>query len=74
VHLFLEAGDAGAVSARYAAADAPALEAELAARAGGLLAGEYPVSPTPHAALCATCPGRDGLCSWPPEMTDRPEP
>ena len=74
VHLFLEAGDAGAVSARYVAADAPALEAELATRADGLLAGEYPVSPTPHAALCATCPGRDGLCSWPPEMTDRPAP
>jgi ATP-dependent helicase/nuclease subunit A len=74
VHLFLEAGDAGAVSARYVAADAPTLQAELAARAGALLAGEYPVTATPHAALCATCPGRDGLCAWPPEMTDRPAP
>ena len=74
VHLFLEAGDAGAVSARYVAADAAALQAELAERASGLLAGEYPVTAAPHAALCATCPGRDGLCSWPPEMTDRPPP
>jgi hypothetical protein len=26
----------------------------------------------PHRGLCATCPGRAGLCSHPPERTDRP--
>jgi ATP-dependent helicase/nuclease subunit A len=74
VHLFLaprERGPAETVTARFASADGPALERELRALAGGLLAGAHPVTPTPHAALCATCPGRDGLCSWPPSMTDR---
>jgi ornithine--oxo-acid transaminase len=51
--------------------DADALDAELQARAAPLLAGEYPVADTPHRSLCATCPGRDGMCSYPPELTDR---
>jgi hypothetical protein len=29
------------------------------------------VADVPHRSLCATCPGRDGLCSYPPELTDR---
>jgi hypothetical protein len=70
VHLYLEPGHA--VSARYVAADAPALEAWLQEAAAGLLQGEFPVAAVPHAGLCATCPGRDGLCSWPTDMTDRP--
>jgi RecB family exonuclease len=70
VHLYLWPGRA--VTASYAAADAPALESELRRAAGGLLAGDFPVATAPHAGLCATCPGRDGLCSWPPAMTDRP--
>jgi hypothetical protein len=52
----------------------PALEAVLREAAAGPLAGEYRVAAEPHAALCASCPGRGGLCSWPLEMTDRPEP
>jgi ATP-dependent helicase/nuclease subunit A len=69
-HLFLERPVEPAV-ARYTAADADALAAELSARAAPLLAGEFPVAATPHRGLCATCPGRDGLCSYPPELTDR---
>ena len=42
------------------------------AGAAGLLAGEFPVAAVPHRALCAACPGRAGLCSHPPELTDRP--
>jgi ATP-dependent exoDNAse (exonuclease V) beta subunit len=70
VHVFLERA-AEPVSRRYAAADAAALERDLRARAAGLLAGEYPVAAVPHRGLCATCPGRAGLCSHPPERTDR---
>jgi ATP-dependent helicase/nuclease subunit A len=70
VHLFLERA-AEPVSRRYAPADVPVLERDLAERAAGLLAGEFPVAAVPHRALCATCPGRAGLCSHPPERTDR---
>jgi hypothetical protein len=70
VHLFLERA-AEPVVARYETADGPALERDLRRRAAGLLAGEFPVAAVPHRALCATCPGRAGLCSHPPERTDR---
>jgi ATP-dependent helicase/nuclease subunit A len=69
-HVFLERPGVPA-TARYEQADADALDAELQARAAPLLAGEYPVAETPHRSLCATCPGRDGMCSYPPELTDR---
>jgi RecB family exonuclease len=69
-HLFLERPAELAV-ARYEQADAEALDAELRVAAAGLLAGEYPVAAVPHRGLCATCPGRAGLCSYPPELTDR---
>jgi ATP-dependent helicase/nuclease subunit A len=69
-HVFLERPAEPAV-ARFTQADADVLDGELRARAAPLLAGEYPVTDAPHRALCATCPGRDGLCSYPPELTDR---
>jgi hypothetical protein len=69
-HVFLERPGEPAV-ARYDSAAAEALEAELGAGAAPLLAGEYPVAAEPHRGLCATCPGRAGLCSYPPELTDR---
>ncbi|MGZ4268112.1 MAG: UvrD-helicase domain-containing protein [Solirubrobacteraceae bacterium] len=69
-HVFLERPDEPAV-ARYRAADAPALEAELQADAAPLLAGDFPVARHPHRGLCATCPGRGTLCSHPSELTDR---
>jgi ATP-dependent exoDNAse (exonuclease V) beta subunit len=71
VHLYLERA-AEPVAARFGPADVPALERQLTGAAAGLLAGAFPVAPVPHAGLCATCPGRGGLCSWPTELTDRP--
>lgn len=59
------------VAACLQAADADRLETELLALAGGLLAGEYPVTATPHRELCETCPGRRALCSYGEGMTLR---
>jgi ATP-dependent helicase/nuclease subunit A len=70
VHVFLERA-AEPVSRRYEAGEIPVLERDLRDRAAGLLAGEFPVAAVPHRALCATCPGRAGLCTHPPERTDR---
>ncbi len=70
VHVFLE-DPARPASCAYAAADAGALEAGLEAAAQPLLAGAYPVAAVPHRGLCATCPGRASLCSYPPALTDR---
>jgi ATP-dependent helicase/nuclease subunit A len=69
-HVFLERPGEPAV-ARYSSADADALDTELRAHASPLLAGEYPVAELPHRGLCATCPGRAGMCSYSPELTDR---
>ena len=60
------------VVARFDAGDADRLEDELLALAAGLLAGEYPVTATPHRELCETCPGRRALCSYGEEKTLRP--
>ena len=60
------------VGERFEAADADRLEAELGALAAGLLAGDYPVTATPHRELCETCPARRALCSYGEEMTLRP--
>lgn len=70
-HLFVERPDEPA-TVRYTQDDAERLEAELAASAGDLLAGRFVVAPRPHYDLCATCPGRNGLCSWPNETTLQP--
>ncbi len=69
-HVFLERPEAPVV-ARFTAARAPALEAELRRLAGGVLAGEFHVSEEPRRALCDGCPALDGLCSWPAESTRR---
>ncbi|MEA2482153.1 MAG: hypothetical protein QOC55_100 [Thermoleophilaceae bacterium] len=65
---FLERPDQ-VVSALFTAADAPALERRLGELAEGLVAGRYEPSPHPGRDLCAGCPGRAALCSWPEEMT-----
>jgi hypothetical protein len=57
------------VSALFTAADAAALERRLVELAEGLVTGRFEPSPTPGADLCAGCPGRAALCSWPPERT-----
>jgi hypothetical protein len=69
-HLFLERPAEPAV-VRYEQADAETLDTELRVAAAPLLAGAYPVAAVPHRGLCASCPGRGGLCSYPPELTDR---
>jgi ATP-dependent helicase/nuclease subunit A len=68
VYSFLEK-PADVVSAVFTAADAPALEHRLVELAQGLVSGRFEPSPTPGADLCAGCPGRAALCSWPPERT-----
>jgi ATP-dependent helicase/nuclease subunit A len=65
---FLERPDE-VVSAHFTRDDAPALEQRLAELAEGLVAGRFEPSATPGADLCAGCPGRVALCSWPPEKT-----
>jgi ATP-dependent exoDNAse (exonuclease V) beta subunit len=69
-YCFLERPEV-AVAARYAQRDVPALAERLTQLAEGVLAGDHPVTPDPHRALCGDCPGRASLCSWPEEMTLR---
>jgi ATP-dependent helicase/nuclease subunit A len=69
-YCFLERPDV-AVGARFTPRDIPELAERLTRLAEGVLAAEYPVTPTPHRALCGDCPGRAALCSWPEEMTLR---
>ncbi|MEA2494750.1 MAG: hypothetical protein QOJ29_2661 [Thermoleophilaceae bacterium] len=65
---FLECPDE-IVSALFTKADAPALERRVSDLAAGLVSGRFEPSPTPGADLCAGCPGRLALCSWPEEKT-----
>jgi ATP-dependent exoDNAse (exonuclease V) beta subunit len=73
VHWFLERPQEWA-SARYTAADRPALEAQLAELLTRAREHPFAVSPRPHRGLCLTCPGRVGLCSWGEAETLREEP
>jgi ATP-dependent helicase/nuclease subunit A len=60
------------IVASFAPADAPALAAALLDSAAGVLAERWPVTARPHRELCADCPGRPSLCSWPEEVTLTP--
>jgi ATP-dependent exoDNAse (exonuclease V) beta subunit len=75
VHWFLERPHEP-VGVRYTAADRDTLELRLAQRLEG--ASErmrtFAVSANPHRALCLTCPGRAGLCSWGDAQTLRDDP
>jgi ATP-dependent exoDNAse (exonuclease V) beta subunit len=71
VHVFLEAPERPVSAVYVRAADADALERELAGLAGGVLRRAFTVSEVPHRALCHGCPGEGGLCSWPLELTRR---
>jgi ATP-dependent helicase/nuclease subunit A len=73
VHWFLERPEESA-GARYTAADRPGLEEQLAARLARARDRPFAVSPRPHRALCLTCPGRAGLCSWGEAETLREDP
>jgi RecB family exonuclease len=72
VHWFLERGES--VSARYASADRAALERRLLARLARAVELPFTVSAAPHRALCESCPGRSGLCSWGDSETLRESP
>jgi ATP-dependent helicase/nuclease subunit A len=71
VHCYLEQPE-HPTSVAYEAADAARLEAELLELARGVVEGRFEPTPEPHAELCATCPGRAALCSWPEERTLAP--
>ncbi len=73
VHWFLER-PRGWVCARYSSADLGELEERLAARVQSARARMFAVSEHPHRALCETCPGRAGLCSYGDEETLRETP
>jgi len=66
VHLFLEQ-PANPATATCSLADIEPIEGYLGERAAGIVRGEFAVAEHPHLTLCATCPGRGGLCSWPEE-------
>jgi ATP-dependent helicase/nuclease subunit A len=70
VHWFLERPRAW-VAVHFTAADRSTLEQELLARIERALESAFAVSQTPHRALCLTCPGRGGLCSWDESHTMR---
>jgi RecB family exonuclease len=59
------------VTALYTPDDVPRLERTLEAMAEGIHAGRFEVAPEPHLGLCAGCPGRQALCTWPTELTGR---
>jgi hypothetical protein len=57
------------VTTTFTAADDPALTERLHELASGVLEGRYEVTATPHRDLCADCPGRAALCSYPETRT-----
>jgi ATP-dependent helicase/nuclease subunit A len=63
VHWFLERPDDW-VSVRFQAGERATLEGQVRAHVSIAARRGYAVSPAPHRALCLTCPGRAGLCSW----------
>jgi ATP-dependent exoDNAse (exonuclease V) beta subunit len=63
VHWFLER-PAEWVGVRYTAAERLELEQHLASRLARARELPFAVTRRPHRALCLTCPGREGLCSW----------
>ncbi|HEY1711343.1 MAG TPA: UvrD-helicase domain-containing protein [Solirubrobacteraceae bacterium] len=72
-HCFLESPDAP-VSVTFTRAQMRELQARLVALGRGVLERRFDVAPAPYRGLCAGCPARGGLCSWPLEMTRRESP
>ncbi len=73
VHWYLERPEEP-VAVRFQAAHRAELEAALRARTDWAATQPFEVSPNPHRALCLTCPGRGGLCSWSEAETLREAP
>jgi ATP-dependent helicase/nuclease subunit A len=67
-HWFLES-PAAWVSARFVADERDHLREQLRSRIADVRGEGFEVAKNPHRALCLTCPGRGGLCSWPQERT-----
>jgi ATP-dependent helicase/nuclease subunit A len=65
-HLFLERPDEPA-TATFTLDDIQPIEDYLEERAQGIMSSRFEVAAHPHLTLCATCPGRNGMCSWPEE-------
>lgn len=63
VHWFLERPGEW-VAARFGAHEQGAMRERLLTRLASVKAKGFAVSDEPHRALCLTCPGRGGLCSW----------
>ncbi|HEY2140561.1 MAG TPA: UvrD-helicase domain-containing protein [Solirubrobacteraceae bacterium] len=59
------------VRVRYDVTDRPGLEERLMALTRRARGKAFSVSEDPHRALCETCPGRGGLCSWSEQETMR---
>jgi ATP-dependent helicase/nuclease subunit A len=62
-HWFLERPEE-LVSARFVADERSHLSEQLLARIARARARGFAVTQAPHRAICLTCPGRGGLCSW----------
>jgi hypothetical protein len=73
VHWFLERPEEP-VGVRYTAGERLELEQRLALRLAAAREDPFEVTSRPHRALCLTCPGRAGLCSWGEAQTLRDEP
>jgi ATP-dependent exoDNAse (exonuclease V) beta subunit len=63
VHWFLERPGEW-IDAKFAAHEQGVMRDRLLARLAEVKAKGFAVSDMPHRALCLTCPGRGGLCSW----------
>jgi ATP-dependent helicase/nuclease subunit A len=73
LHWFLERPSEW-VSARYGQHERERLQGRLRSRLASAAGRGFAVSPNPHRALCLTCPGRAGLCSWSDAETLRENP
>jgi hypothetical protein len=73
VHWFLER-EHGCVSAHHTAPQRERLEEVLGERVQRALESAFMPAEQPHRGLCATCPGRGGLCSWGEAETMRESP
>ena len=72
-HWFLERPHEWA-SAHFEAGRLGSLQESLQERLREALRAGFAVSPSPHRGLCATCPGRSRMCSWPDSATMAAEP